>query len=176
LLRLTLPPKTTEALGQEAATELAQWFAKTISASRDDAVTRDEFREVLTRLDIIEHDLTGVKQRLDTIDIRLEAMEERFDARLDRLQSEMNARFDAVNGRFDTVNSRFDAMEERLDARFDAMEERFDARFDRLQSDMNLRLDRFHEVVRSQTRWLVATLIAMGGLISVLITIFQFIK
>jgi len=110
-------------------------------------VTRDEYREILSRMDILEHDMSGLKAemlelrretntRFDAVDVRFDAMEERFDARFDHLQSEMNARFDTVNTRIDTI----------------------------------------HEVVRSQTRWLVATLIALGGLISVLITVFEFIK
>ena len=157
MLRLTLPPQTTEVLGEEAAAEFAQWFAEHF-ALRDQLVHRDEYREVLSRLDILEHNISGLKTEVAG------------------LRRNMDARFDAVHARFDT-------MEERFDARFDRMQSNVNARFDRMQSDfnarfdaVNARIDTIHDVVRSQTRWLVGTLIALGGLISVLITIFEFIK
>jgi len=124
LLKLTLPPKTTEVLGEEAAAEFARWITETV-ALRDEVVQRDEYREVLSRLDIIEHDIGRVSKRLDTIETRLDKMEERSDAR-----------FDALHARIDTL----------------------------------------HEAMRSQTRWLVGTLIAVGGFISALITVFGFIQ
>jgi tetrahydromethanopterin S-methyltransferase subunit G len=175
LLKLTLPPKTTEVLGEEAAAEFARWITETV-ALRDEVVQRDEYREVLSRLDIIEHDLAGVKERLNAI-----------EGRLDRMQSDMNVRFDAVNARFDTLEERLDtrleALEERFDTRLEALEERFDARLEALEERFDARLDTLHgridtvhEAMRSQTRWLVGTLIAVGGFISVLITVFKFIQ
>jgi len=153
---LTLPPRTTEVLGEEAAVELAQWVTETV-ALRDESVHRDEYRGIASRLDILEHDVSGLKTAVTelrrTMNTRFDAMEERFDARFDRMQGDVNARFDRMQG---DVNARFDAM----NARFDAV---------------NARIDTIHDVVRSQTRWLVGTLIALGGLISVLITVFEFI-
>ncbi|MFQ5593233.1 MAG: hypothetical protein ACE5HA_03725 [Anaerolineae bacterium] len=162
-------------LGEEAAAEFAQWIVGTF-ALRDQVVHRDEYREVLSRLDIIEHDLAGVKERLDAIDARFDRMQSDMNARFDRMQSDMNARFDAVNGRFEAMeerfDTRFDRMQSDINARFEAMEERIDARFDAV----NARIDTIHDAMRSQTRWLVGTLIAMGGLISVLITVLKFIQ
>ena len=139
-------------------------------------VTRDEYREILSRMDILEHDMSGLTA--EVVELRRE-----INARLDAVNSRFDAMEERLDARLDAVNSRFDAMEERFDARLDAMGERFDARFDHLQGEMNARfdtvntrIDTIHEVVRSQTRWLIATLIALGGLISVLITVFEFIK
>lgn len=140
MLKLKPPPRTTEALGEEVATELAQWITEAFDTFRVQWVTRDEYREILSRMDILEHDMSGLKA--EVVELRREtsahfdAMEERFDTRFDRMQSDMNARLDAMNARIDTI----------------------------------------HDVIRSQTRWLVATLIALGGLISVLITVFEFIR
>jgi len=47
------------------------------------AVRRDEYREVLSRLDILEHDVADVKDRIAdlhrTVDERFDRMNERFD-------------------------------------------------------------------------------------------------
>jgi tetrahydromethanopterin S-methyltransferase subunit G len=47
------------------------------------AVRRDEYREVLSRLDILEHDMTDVKASLNdlhhTMDERFDRMNERLD-------------------------------------------------------------------------------------------------
>lgn len=54
------------------------------------AVRRDEYRELLSRLDILEHDMADVKTRIT--DLR-----HTMDARFDRMNSEMNERFDRIN-------------------------------------------------------------------------------
>ncbi|MFQ5856613.1 MAG: hypothetical protein ACE5LU_13330 [Anaerolineae bacterium] len=95
----------------------------------------------------MEHNISGLKTEVSGL-----------KAEIIELRRGMDARFDTVHTRFDT------------------MEKRFDARFDRLQSDVHVRIDTIYDAMRSQTRWLVGTLIAVGGLISVLITIFEFIK
>lgn len=151
MLKLTPPPRTTEALGEEVATELAQWITEVFDTFRVRWVTRDEYREILSRMDILEHDMSGLK------------------AEVLELRRETSARFDAMEERFDT---RFDYLQSETNARFDRLQSEMNARFD----TVNTRIDTIHEVVRSQTRWLIATLIALGGLISVLITIFGLIR
>ena len=54
------------------------------------AVPRDEYREVLSQLDILEHDVSDIK-----VEVR-------------DLRREMNERFDRVSERFDQMNARFE--------------------------------------------------------------------
>ena len=153
----------TRALGEEAAAELARSLEAAIETSvRAQAVPRDEYRTVLSRLDIIEHDLAGINA---SVNARLD----RVEARLDALRGEMDSRFDAVHARFDALASI-------MDARFDALASIMDARFDALQRNFDARFDALHDTLHSQTRWLIGTLIAIGGLISALITVFEFIR
>ena len=65
-------------------------------------VHRDEYREVLSRLDILEHDMTEVKAAIRDLH---RMMDERFDR--------VNERFDRMN---DGMNERFDQMYERMTA------------------------------------------------------------
>jgi len=106
-MRATLPkmPQSVErTLGPEATGDLSQWFEIVLV---EHAVRRDEYREVLSRLDILEHDVADVKDRITDLH---RTMDERFD----RMNSEMNERFDRMNERFDRMNERFDQMYERM--------------------------------------------------------------
>ena len=106
-MRATLPkmPQSVErTLGPEATGDLSQWFEIVLV---EHAVRRDEYRDVLSRLDILEHDVADVKDRITDLH---RTMDERFD----RMNSEMNERFDRMNERFDRMNERFDQMYERM--------------------------------------------------------------
>jgi tetrahydromethanopterin S-methyltransferase subunit G len=110
-MRATLPkiPQSVErTLGPEAAGDLGQWIEIIVV---EHAVRRDEYREVLSRLDILEHDVVDLKDRITDLH---HTMDERFD----RMNAEMNQRFDRMNTemnqRFDRMNERFDQMYERM--------------------------------------------------------------
>jgi tetrahydromethanopterin S-methyltransferase subunit G len=66
---------------------MERWLSESI---KEKAVPRDEYREVLSRLEILEHDVSDIKT-----DVR-------------ELRREMNERFDRVNERFDDMGARFD--------------------------------------------------------------------
>jgi predicted nuclease with TOPRIM domain len=99
-----MPQSVERTLGPEATGDLSQWFEIVLV---EHAVRRDEYREVLSRLDILEHDVADVKDRITDLH---RTMDERFD----RMNSEMNERFDRMNERFDRMNERFDQMYERM--------------------------------------------------------------
>lgn len=90
---ISMPSSVREAWGEKATEDFVQWFDQAIQTT---TVPRDEYRQVLTRLDILEHDVGDVKQELGD------------------LRREMNERFDRMNERFDRVNERFDEMYDRI--------------------------------------------------------------
>ena len=87
--QLEVPAVLRRAWGDEAADAFAVWFA---SVLEERAVSRDEYRQILSRLDIIEHDMAGLKA--DVQELRREVSE---------LRKEMNERFDRMNERFDRM-------------------------------------------------------------------------
>jgi tetrahydromethanopterin S-methyltransferase subunit G len=91
-----IPQSVQQSLGREAAEDLSHWI-EVILVER--AVPRDEYRVVLSRLDVLEHDVADVKASIADLH---RTMDERFD--------KMNERFDKMNERFDKVNERFDEM------------------------------------------------------------------
>ena len=138
----SIPKSVREAWGEKATEDFARWFEQAV---QETSVSRDEYREILSRLDLIENDLGGINQRLDRIDDRFDRMSEQF-------------------------NDRFDRMNEQFDARFDRMNAQFNDRFDQ----MNDRFDGLYAQAQATTRWAVGIIALFGTLITVLLAIAQF--
>jgi Rps23 Pro-64 3,4-dihydroxylase Tpa1-like proline 4-hydroxylase len=100
--RLEVPEVLRRVWGDEAAEAFAVWLAGVLE---ERAVSRDEFRQILSRLDVLERDVAALQA--DVRELRRE-MNERFD----RLYGEMNERFDRL---YREMNERFDRMGERMD-------------------------------------------------------------
>jgi tetrahydromethanopterin S-methyltransferase subunit G len=91
--RLEVPEVLRRAWGDEAAEAFAVWLAGVLE---ERAVSRDEFRQILSRLDVLERDVAALQA--DVRELRRE-MNERFD----RLYREMNERFDRMGERMDRM-------------------------------------------------------------------------
>jgi ElaB/YqjD/DUF883 family membrane-anchored ribosome-binding protein len=102
--QLEVPAVLRRAWGDEAADVFAVWLT---SVLEERAISRDEYRQILSRLDILEHDMADLK------------------ADVQELRREMNERFDRVNERFDQLrremDERFDRMNERMDQMYHQM-------------------------------------------------------
>jgi len=141
---LEVPPVLRQAWGDEVADAFAVWFA---SILEERAISRDEYRQILSRLDILEHDMADLKS--DVRELRREISELRKE-----------------------VNERFDRLRMEMDERFDRLRMEMDERFDR----MNERVDRMYHQMVVQTRWLIGSLVVIGTVISVLLAIAQFAR
>jgi ElaB/YqjD/DUF883 family membrane-anchored ribosome-binding protein len=91
--RLEVPEALRRVWGDEAAEAFAVWLAGVLE---ERAVSRDEFRQILSRLDVLERDVADLQA--DVRELRRE-MNERFD----RLYREMNERFDRMGERMDRM-------------------------------------------------------------------------
>jgi ElaB/YqjD/DUF883 family membrane-anchored ribosome-binding protein len=106
--QLEIPVVLRRAWGDEAADAFAVWLT---SVLEERAISRDEYRQILSRLDILEHDMADLKA--DVQELRRE-MDERFD----RLHREMDDRFDQLRKE---MYERFDRMNERMDQMYHQM-------------------------------------------------------
>lgn len=86
------PETVRRALGDEAVVDLLPWVEEIIA---EKAVPRDEYRQVLSRLDILERDVADAKAGLS--DVR---------AGVRDLRREMNECFDRLHVRFDQMYDR----------------------------------------------------------------------
>jgi tetrahydromethanopterin S-methyltransferase subunit G len=106
--RLEVPEVLRRVWGDEAAEAFAVWLAGVLE---ERAVSRDEFRQILSRLDVLERDVAALQA--DVRELRRE-MNERFD----RLYGEMNEHFDRF---YREMNERFDGIGERIDRMYHQM-------------------------------------------------------
>jgi DNA anti-recombination protein RmuC len=156
----SLPPSVREHFGEEVADDFARWLDETFQQR---AVHRDEYREVLSRLDVLEEGFTHMEKRFDLleehVDDRLDDMEKRFDDRLDDMEKRFEDRFEQIDQRFEQVDQRFESMEERFDKRFESMD---------------AKLDRMNDRILSMTRWLIGLVALFGSLVTALLAVAQF--
>ncbi len=96
-----MPTRTPEtirrALGEEAAADLGPWVEQIVA---ERAVPRDEYRQVLARLEVVEHDVADVKVE-----------QRKLRREMGEFRREVNERFDRMYQHFDT---RFDQMYDRM--------------------------------------------------------------
>ena len=93
----TLPRSVRESWGEQAADDFAGWLDDRI---RERAVHRDDFREVLSRLDVLENEVAGIDDRLDRFETRFD----QIDQRLDQQSAQFDQRLDKMNERFDRLH------------------------------------------------------------------------
>ena len=155
-MAVKVPEAVRQALGDQAVVEFLLWPEEVVA---EKTVPRNGYREVLSRLDVLERDVSDVKE----------------DGR--ELRREMNERFDRVNERFDQMNERFDQMHRHFEARLEQMNARFDQRFDQVNERfdrMNERFDQMLERMLAQTRWLIGSIVLFGTILTILMAIAQF--
>jgi len=165
---VAIPQTVRRSLGEEAVVDFMPWMEEWLSESiKEKAVPRDEYREVLSRLDGLDKDvsLVGEEQawmrvefREDQVQMRAEFREDQVQMRaefredLGQLRREMNQRFDEMNQRFDGMHQRFDEMHQHFESRLDQMSER----------------------MLVQTRWLIGSIALFGTILTIMMAIAQF--
>jgi hypothetical protein len=82
---VTVPESIRKAWGDEVVADFVPWLETALQAR---TLSRAEYREVLSRLDVLEHDVKDIKDELKA------------------LRREMNERFDRMNERFDQMYDR----------------------------------------------------------------------
>lgn len=145
----SLPRSVREHMGDQVADDFSRWFEENV---QQELVTNDQYREVLSRLDVLEERFDHVEERFDRMGERLDQMEERFEDRSD----ELNQRFE---DRFDELNQRFEGRSKEVNQRFEGMD---------------AKLERMNDRILSMTRWIIGLIALFGTMVTVLLAIAQF--
>ena len=82
----SVPRSIRQAWGEEATEDFTRWFEESL---RERAVMRDEYREVLSRMDGLDQRMDGLDQRMGRLEGELSAFRRETDRRLDRIQEAM---------------------------------------------------------------------------------------
>ena len=108
-MAIQVPQTVRRAWGDELILEFVPWLEQIIEEKTSPrleqlvegkAVPRDEYRQVLSRLDVLEHDVADIKEnvrelrgemneRFDRMNERLVEMERHFEVRLDQMSDRM---------------------------------------------------------------------------------------
>jgi hypothetical protein len=155
-----LPNSVRESWGEEVADDFSRWLDETL---QQNFVTRDEYREILSRLDVLEE--------------RLDERFERVDDRFDHVYEHMEARFEKVDERFEQMDERFTRMEDRFESRFNSIENSIDEQghqFNQRVDAVNERIDRLHNAMRVKTRGTIGTIALFGTIVTVFLAIAEF--
>jgi len=147
---VAMPQVVRRGWGEEVVAAFVPWLKEEISETvKEKAVPRDEYREVLSRLDGLEKDVSLVKEeqarmrvefREDQVQMRAEFRED-----LGQLRREMHECFDGMHERFDGMNQHFES-----------------------------RLDQMSERMLVQTRWLIGSIALFGAILTIMMGIAQF--
>ena len=125
--------KAAESL-QDAGFEIQQAEAvvgTVTQALNENLATRDDLRELGSRLGVLENKVAAIDSRLDVIDARFEAIDHKLEA--------VNTRFDAIDHKFEAVNTRLDA----IDLKFEAVNTQLkilNSKIDNLAKDLAQKL------------------------------------
>ena len=103
----TLPPSVREHFGEAVAEDFAHWLDEYV---QEHAVERDEYRKVLSRLDVIDERFEQVDQRFESLEARMDERFEQVDQRFDRLETRMDDRFESMDAKLDRMNDRILSM------------------------------------------------------------------
>ncbi len=102
-----VPEAVRQAWGDELVAEIVPWLEQIV---QEKAIPRDEYHHMLSRLEILEHDVADIKA--DVRELRGE---------IGDLRGEMNERFDRMSQRFE---ARLERMSQHFEARLDQTSER----------------------------------------------------
>jgi len=187
---VAIPQTIRRALGEEAVVDFIPWMERWLSESiKEKAVPRDEYREVLSRLDGLGKDISLFKE--EQIRMRAEfsadlaQMRGEFSADLAQMRGEFSADLAQMRGEFreDQAQMRAELREDlgqlrrEMNERFDGINGRFDGingRFDQMNQHFESRLDQMSERMLVQTRWLIGSIALFGTILTVMMAIAQF--
>jgi len=160
-----IPDTVQQAWGDAAVRDFTAWIVKIL---KEQAVPRDEWGQMTTRMGAVEQRLDGVEQRLDGVEQRLDGVEQRLGA--------VENRLDVVEHGLDELKLDVRDLRHTVDERFDRMHESFNARIDRVHESIDARFDQLNERIMVQTRWTVGVLALFGTIISIIVGIGQFAR
>ena len=107
----SLPQSVRKHLGDQVADDFSRWFEENV---QHELVTKDQYREVLSRLDVLEERFDHVEERFDRMDERFDRMEEHVEERLDLMEKHFEERFEQVDQRFEGMDEKLDRMNDRI--------------------------------------------------------------
>jgi DNA anti-recombination protein RmuC len=157
-MAIQVPQTVRRAWGDELVLEFVPWLEQVIEEKtsprlerlvEEKAVPRDGYRQVLSRLDVLEHDVADIKENVR------------------ELRGEMRSEIGDLRGEIGDLR-------DEMNRRFVEMGRHFEERFDQMNRHFEVRLDQMSERMLVQTRWLIGSIALFGIILTILQAIAQF--
>jgi len=145
-MAVSLASRLREKFGEETFVALEQWVKDLI---RSEGVSRDEYREILSRLDLLDKGYLELKEEVY------------------RLRSEMREEINNLRGE---INSLRGEMREEING----LRNEVRGEINSLRGEVNTRLDNLNARLISSIKWTVGTIALFGTIITILMAIFKF--
>ena len=169
---VAMPQVVRQGWGEEVVAAFVPWLQEELyEAVKEKAVPRDEYREVLSRLDGLEKDVLAIKESLfqTRVEFREDQVQMRAEFRQEQAQTRAEFRQEQVQMRAE-FREDLGELRREMHERFDGMHERFDGMNQHFES----RLDQMSERMLVQTRWLIGSIALFGTILTIMMGIAQF--
>ena len=153
-MAIQVPQTVRRAWGDELILEFVPWLEQVIEEKtsprlkqlvEEKAVPRDKYRQVLSRLDVLEHDVADIKENVR------------------ELRGEMRSEIGGMRSEIGDLRAEIVGLRDEMNRRFVDMERHFE-----------VRLDQMSERMLVQTRWLIGTIALFGTILTILQAIAHF--
>ncbi|MEA3342058.1 MAG: hypothetical protein U9R15_19000 [Chloroflexota bacterium] len=174
---LKIPSPTREAWGELATDAFTDWMEVAVLPY---IVPRDEYREILSRMDVLESRMGGLGNRMDD---RIDGLGNRMDDRIDGLGNQMDGRIDDLGNRMDSLEHA--VAQNRVEFKAELHEHWRETRIaiGELRQEIRENAQTTHAQLNAmtdrlliQTRWMVGSLTVIGTLVTLLLTVGMFVK
>jgi hypothetical protein len=155
------PQSVQQAWGEVVTRDVTGWLEDSMA---DQTVHRDEWREVVTRLDGADKRFDGIDTRFDGVDVRFDRIETHL-AGMDTHLSGMDTRLTGVETLLTGMDTRLAVVEHDLSLFRGDMRD--------FRSEMNVRLDRLQQQLTAQNRMTLSTLAFCCTLVVMMLAITQ---
>jgi len=185
---LKMPSPVREAWGDAATDAFTDWMEVTVLPHM---VPRDEYREITSRMDVLESRMGGLEGRMDGLERAVMQNRVELHQRLDGLRAELKEEQNGLRAEIkeEMGGSRAEIKEEMSGLRTEFKSELHEhwretrIAIDELRQEMredsqttHAQLDAMTDRLLIQTRWMIGSLTVIGALVTLLLTVGMFVK
>ncbi len=174
---LKVPSSVREAWGDAATDAFTDWMEAVVMPRM---VPRDEYREITSRLDVLESRMSGLGSRMDGLEQAVRQNRVELHQRLDGIRTEFKLELQGVREEF---KSELQGLREEFKSELHEHRRETRIAIDELRQEMrenyrtmHAQLDTMTERMLVQTRWMIGSLTVIGALVTLLLTVGMFVK
>ena len=182
-MAIQVPQTVRRAWGEELVLEFVPWLEQVIEEKtsprlerlvEEKAVPRDGYRQVLSRLDVLEHDVADIKENVRELRREMRGEIGGLRGEIGDLRAEMRGEFGNLRGEIGDLRGEMRGEIGDLRGEIGGLRDEMNRRFVEMERHFELRFDQMSERMLVQTRWLIGSIALFGTILTILQAIAQF--